>query len=64
MAANEAKPIIARWAWPITQSVKWTKRLTGISACNEPCRLTTRYATMLTQTKRSGTSRATTPADP
>ena len=41
-AMNEAKPIIARWACPITQSVKWTSRLTGITAWADPCMLTTR----------------------
>ena len=39
---NEANPIIARCEWPITQSEKWTNRLTGMIAWAEPCRLTIR----------------------
>ena len=35
-----------------------------MSACNEPCKLTTRYITTPVQTKRSGRSRLTSDAWP
>ena len=41
-AMKLAKPIMAKWEWPITKSEKWMKRLIGISAWSEPCRLTSK----------------------